>query len=133
VFGTKNSVVVYEVDGCELTISPEDGLPVPTGRDGTPESFIVLATAPARLWSRDELPSRYRSDESGDLEATAEEVFGDRSDEHVARLSHNHAVMGTYTRRGTVFTAGTTDWTYGLAGNDPDIEKITRNVIDRLS
>lgn len=132
-FGTKDSVVVYEVDGCELAFSPDDGLPVPTGRDGTPESFTVLATAPARLWSRDELPSRYRADEAGDLETTAEGVFGDASEKSIARVSHNHAVMGTYTRGGTVFTVGTTDWAYGLAGHDPDIERITENVLDRLS
>ena len=59
-FGTKDSVVVYEVDGCELTLSSEDGLPIPTGRDGTPRDFTILATAPARLWSFEELPSRYR-------------------------------------------------------------------------
>lgn len=132
-FGVADCVAAYEVDGCELSISPDDGLPVATGRDGTPEGFTVLATAPARLISREELPSRYRSGEPGDLESTAAAVFGDASPEHVARLAHNHAVMGTFTRGGTVFTAGTTDWTYGLAGRDPAIEKITRNVLGRLS
>lgn len=132
-FGVRDCVTAYEVDGCEFTLSLDDGLPVPTGRDGTPEDFTILASAPARLWSKDELPSRYRSDEPGDLEGTAMSVFGDASPEAIARLSHNHAVMGTYTRGGTVFTTGTADWTYGLAGQDPAIMKITRNVIDRLS
>ncbi|MHB1431639.1 MAG: N,N-dimethylformamidase beta subunit family domain-containing protein [Streptosporangiaceae bacterium] len=131
-FGAPDRVTAYEVDGCEFTLSLEDGLPAPTGRDGTPEGFAILATAPARLWSADELPSRYRSGEPGDLESTAAAVFGQASPENIARLSHNHAVMGTYTRGGTVFTAGTTDWAYGLAGQDPVIMKITRNVIDRL-
>lgn len=133
VFGTRDAVVAYEVDGCELQLSDEDGLPGPTGRDGTPGEFVVLATAPARLWARDELPSRYRSGEPGDLETIAEAVFGDASSPHVARLAHNHAVMGTYTRGGTVFTAGTTDWAYGLAGRDPEVCKVTRTVLDRLS
>jgi|SRR6266567_1609705 len=133
VFGARDAVTAYEVDGCEFTLSLDDGLPVPTGRDGTPADFTILATAPARLWSRDELPSRYRSGEPGDLESTAEAVFGEASPEHIARLAHNHAVMGMYSRGGSVFTAGTTDWSYGLAGQDPDIMKITRNVIDRLS
>jgi hypothetical protein len=133
VFGSPDAVVSYEVDGCELQISPDDGLPVPTGRDGTPRNFVVLATAPARLWSRDELPSRYRSGEPGDLEATTEAVFGDASPEHVARLAHNHAVMGIYTRGGTVFTTGTTEWSYGLRGHDPDVERITRNVLEMFS
>ncbi len=42
------------------------------------------------------------------------------------------ATMGLYTRGGTVFTAGTTDWAHGLAG-DPCVQRITRNVLERLS
>lgn len=133
VIGAQARVVAYEVDGCELALSDEDGRPVPTGRDGTPREFTVLATAPARLWSRAELPARYAGEEQGDLEAAAEAVLGEASPENVARLSHNHAVMGTYTRGGTVFTAGTTEWVYGLAGGDPVIEQVTRNVLGRLS
>jgi hypothetical protein len=132
-FGTKDSVVVYEVDGCEFTLSDEDGLPMPTGRDGTPENFTILATAPARLWSYKELPSRYRSSESGDLEETAAAVFGEATPQAIAHLAHNHAVMGLYTRGGTVFTSGATDWAYGLAGHDPVITQVTRNLLDALS
>jgi hypothetical protein len=113
-------------------LSRQDGLPVPTGGDGTPEDLTILATAPARLWSRNELPSRYRPLVPGDLEDMSCAVFGDTAPEHIGRLSHNHAVMGTYTRGGTVFSAGTTDWSYGLDGHDPMVERITRNVLDRL-
>jgi hypothetical protein len=132
-FGVDDRITVYEVDGCEFTLSLDDGLPVPTGRDGTPRDFAILATAPARLWRYDELPSRYRASEAGDLEETAAAVFGEATPEAVARLAHNHAVMGLYTRGGTVFTSGTTDWVYGLAGHDPVVEQVTRNVLDRLS
>jgi hypothetical protein len=133
VFGVKDSVAVYEVDGCEFTLGEDDGLPVPTGRDGTPTNFTILASAPARLWNAAELPSRYRSSEIGDLEMTAEAVFGEATPQGIARLSHNHAVMGMYTRGGTVFTTGATDWAYGLAGHDPVITQMTRNLLDRLS
>lgn len=132
-FGTRDMIAVYEVDGCEFTLSEEDGLPMPTGRDGTPPDFTILATAPARLWAFPELPSRYRAGESGDLEETAAAVFGDTTPESIARLAHNHAVMGVYSRGGTVFTSGTTDWVYGLAGHDPVVTQATRNVLDRLS
>jgi N,N-dimethylformamidase beta subunit-like, C-terminal len=131
-FGTRDAITAYEVDGCEWTLSIQEGLPVPTGRDGTPEDLTILATAPARLWSGDELPSRYRPQAPGDLETMVRAVFGDTAPEHLGRLSHNHAVMGTYTRGGTVFSAGTTDWSYGLDGNDPIVERITRNVLDHL-
>jgi hypothetical protein len=41
--------------------------------------------------------------------------------------------MGTFTRgRGTVFNAGTTDWAYGL-DDDPIVQRITHNVVDRLA
>ena len=42
------------------------------------------------------------------------------------------ATMGAYTRGGTVFTAGTTDWSHGLT-KDPVVQQITRNVLNRLS
>jgi len=41
--------------------------------------------------------------------------------------------MGVYRRGGTVFTAGTTDWSHGLGGGDPAVERITRNILNRLS
>jgi hypothetical protein len=39
-------------------------------------------------------------------------------------------VLGSYTRGGTVFTTGCTDWAHGLG--DPAVERVTRNVLDRL-
>jgi hypothetical protein len=42
-------------------------------------------------------------------------------------------VLGVYTRGGTVFTCGSTDWAHGLRGGDLVVERITRNILDRLS
>lgn len=43
------------------------------------------------------------------------------------------ATMGLYTRGGTVFSAGTTDWAQVLgSGQDARIDTITRNVLDGL-
>ena len=41
---------------------------------------------------------------------------------------------GAYTNEAgaTVVTSGSTDWAHGLAGRDPQIEQITRNVLTRL-
>ena len=107
-FGGNDTIVGYECDGCELEW--RDGLPFPTNRDGTPESFSVLCTAPARwqpsdaqfyeLWSRDDMGA---------------------------------ACLGIYTQGGTVFTAATTDWSHGLSGGDPIVMQITKNILDRLS
>lgn len=109
-FGGKDTIVGYECDGCELRL--DDGLPLPTYRDGTPKSFVILCTALAR-WHPDD-SEWYEKWEKGRLGA---------------------AVMGVYTnaKGGTVFTSGTTDWSHGLRGKDPIVERITRNVLDRLS
>jgi hypothetical protein len=109
-FGGKDTIVGYECDGCE--IEWRDGLPFPTHRDGTPETFTVLATAPAKWapgdsWWYDRWPG---PDHTG------------------------NAVLGLYTTTGggTVVTVGSTDWAHGLAGDDPAVMQITRNVLDRL-
>jgi hypothetical protein len=107
-FGGKDTIVGYECDGCEMTW--KDGLPFPTTRDGTPESFTILATCPAR-WAPGDCYwyERFPKDREG------------------------AAVLGVYTRGGTVVTTGTTDWAHGLASNDPSVIRITTNVLDRLS
>ena len=42
------------------------------------------------------------------------------------------AVLGCYTRGGTVVTTGCTEWVRGLSGRDPIVERVTRNILDRL-
>ena len=60
-------------------------------------------------------------------------IHGDDWRTHLDGLRNNHAVVGIFTTTGggTVFNAGCTDWTYGLG--DPDIARVTRNVLERLS
>lgn len=107
-FGGKDTIVGYECDGCEMTW--KDGLPFPTHRDGTPESFTILATCKARWAPGDSYwYERFPKDRVG------------------------AAVLGVYTRGGTVVTTGTTDWAHGLRGNDDVVVQITKNVLDRLS
>ena len=108
VFGGKDTIVGYECDGCELEW--REGLPFPTRRDGTPKSFSVLCTAPAR-WAPDDCEwyERWEKGRTG------------------------NACLGLYTQGGTVFTAGTTDWAHGLRGGDPVVARITQNVLTRLS
>ncbi len=107
-FGGRDTIVGYECDGCEFEL--RDGLPVPTHRDGTPASFVILGSCPARWAPGDSFwYEPFPTDRVG------------------------AAIMGIYTRGGTVFTAGTTDWAHGLTGNDPVVERITRNLLERLS
>jgi hypothetical protein len=128
--GLEHAIVAYEVDGCELATGAE-GLPEPTHRDGAPPTLEVLATAPARLWAQQEQPSRY-AHEPGELEHTAQALWGESWRARIGEITNNHAVLGVFSTDGggTVVNAGVTDWAYGLA--DPMIDRITRTVLDRL-
>jgi N,N-dimethylformamidase beta subunit-like, C-terminal len=132
VFGADDAIVAYEVDGCALTV--RDGLPIATHEDGAPETLEVLATAPASLWTQDEQPTRY-AHEPGEREHVAMALFGDGWARRLHELADNHAVMGIFERSGggTVFNAGVIDWAFGLKHGDPVVERITHNVLDRLS
>lgn len=106
VFGGADTIVGYETDGCAYV--EEGGYPLPTGADGTPKNFAILAQCPS-LWT-----------------AMSPDVF-----QEAGVSKDGRATMGIYTRGGTVFTAGTTDWSHGLK-NDPIVQQITRNILNRL-
>jgi hypothetical protein len=132
-------VVAYEADGCDLAL--RDGRPVPTGADGTPLAFEVVATSPAHLWSGladpPELPGRnqHPPGQPSDLEYLSLRLFGDWEPEHTARLGAGQAVLGSFRADGggEVFTVGCTDWAHGLGDRpDPGVDAVTRNVLDRF-
>lgn len=130
VLGGDARIVGYECDGCDFTYT--DGLPHPTGSDGTPDNFVILGTAPAAHFTRTTAARPPAPNEPSELEFISSRVFGERGHEH--RLEHGHAVLGTYTSAGggTVVTSGSTDWAHGLAAHDRDVEQITANILDRL-
>jgi hypothetical protein len=132
VLGASATIVGYECDGCDFTY--RDGLPYPTGLDGTPVDFEILGTAPAAPFTRTTAARPPKPGEPAEDEFVASRLFGSRDPEAVARIQHGHAVLGTYTSKGggTVITAGCTDWAHGLAGRDAQVERITANVLDRL-
>ena len=43
------------------------------------------------------------------------------------------AILGIYTKGGTVITTGCTNWSDGLEGGDKSVEQITKNILNRLS
>lgn len=137
--GDEPCVVGYECDGCEMTMA--GGLPVPTHADGCPPGFTILGSAPARIWSVDpelgvnEYPGGLAPmREAGELQGVAHVLFGSTAAAEVAKVAHGNAVLGTWSSPagGTVVTTGCTDWTYGLAGNDPLVEQVTDNLLRRL-
>ena len=49
------------------------------------------------------------------------------------RMLRGHAVMASVRRgAGEVFNSGPTEWAYGLAARNPFVERITRNVLERV-
>jgi hypothetical protein len=132
ILGAGPVTVGYECDGCALTYV--DGLPVPTHEDGTPATFEILGTAPAAHFTRTTSSRPPAPDEPSEIEFLAARLFGTRSPEAIAKICAGHAVLGSWTSPagGTVVTSGSTDWAHGLAGHDPQVEQITRNVLDRL-
>src|ERR1700733_11816873 len=132
VLGVGATVVGYECDGCVFTY--RDGLPYPTGEDGTPSTFQILGTCPTQHFTRETAPRPPRPGEPSELEYIASRVFGTREAEAMERIRHGHAVLGAFTNDAgaTVLTSGSTDWAHGLAGRDSQIEQITRNVLTQL-
>ena len=131
--GAAARVVGYECDGCRFTY--RDGLPYPTGEDGTPANFEILGSAPAAHFTRTTASRPPAPNEPSEVEFIASRVFDSREPADVERIAHGHAILGTYTSPagGTVVTSGSTDWVWGLAHHDPQVEQITANILDRLS
>jgi hypothetical protein len=105
-----NTIIGYETDAC-----------VP-GQDGTPNDFVVLATADLSDWP-------------GSSPAPASFSAADQA----AWLNGNFgrpgaATMGIYQRNGTVITAGTSNWAGGLssAGSWGPVDQITKNILSAL-
>ena len=114
-----STLVGYECDGCEFTY--RDGLPHPTGEDGTPLDFEILGTAPAAHFTRTTSTRPPKPDEPSEIEFIASRLFNSREPAAIERIAAGHAVLGTYTSAGggTVVTSGSTDWAHGLAGPRP--------------
>ncbi|MHB8463270.1 MAG: N,N-dimethylformamidase beta subunit family domain-containing protein [Acidimicrobiales bacterium] len=132
VLGAAATTVGYECDGCDFTY--RDGLPYPTGVDGTPPGFEILGTAPAAHFTRTTSTRPPPPNEPSEIEFIAARLFGTRSEADVERIAHGHAVLGTYTSAagGVAVTSGSTDWAHGLDGRDAQVEQITKNILNRL-
>ena len=75
VLGAGATVVGYECDGCVFTY--RDGLPYPTGEDGTPSTFEILGTCPTQHFTRETAPRPPTPGEPSELEYIASRLFGD--------------------------------------------------------
>jgi hypothetical protein len=103
--GKNTQLVGYEADGAEY--KSNGNRVVPTGQDGTPQSFVILGVGVLGPgWSFEyAIPGQIRA-----------------------------ATMGVYTKNGsTVYNAATTDWARVLASGDAMLDLVTRNVFDNVA
>ena len=74
--GLDATIVGYECDGCDFNY--RDGLPYPTGADGTPANFEILGTAPAAHFTRDTSARPPKPSEPSEIEFIASRLFNTR-------------------------------------------------------
>ncbi|MBD5633688.1 MAG: hypothetical protein IAI49_04330 [Candidatus Eremiobacteraeota bacterium] len=108
-FGARGRLIGYETDGQPFSWAAlqRGGALVYDSSHRIPEGFELLGYADVRDWTM--------------------------HPDHGEILGNGAGVLGVFRRGGTVFTAATTDWARVLAEGDPAVERITRNVLDRLS
>ncbi|WP_430784586.1 N,N-dimethylformamidase beta subunit family domain-containing protein [Actinoplanes sp. G11-F43] len=116
--GEGTPLIGYECDGAAFH-RDASGLARPTGADGTPADFTILGIAELTPVHDD-----FHHLRTGHWNCPDRDSDGPRA-----------ATMGVHSPgAGTVFTGATTDWPVVVAsGADPLLERVTRNVLDRLS
>jgi hypothetical protein len=102
--GAGQHLVGYEADGAAFTTV--QGIAQPTGADGTPLDFTILGLGA---------------------------LGGDWQDRETGQATATMGVRTAAAGGGVVFTAATVDWARVLGGGaDARVERITKNVLDRL-
>jgi hypothetical protein len=133
VLGAASRIFGYEVDGLEHVIS--DGLPYPTGTDGAPQDLVILgmglgtnAEADHKVWGE----TLYIGDSGAIWKARA--LYGTVTPDILQKVARGNGMVINWQRgKGEVFTAATCEWVMGLTRGDTQVERVTRNVLDRFS
>ncbi|MFG2045590.1 N,N-dimethylformamidase beta subunit family domain-containing protein [Dactylosporangium sp. NPDC048998] len=131
VLGAESHIFGYEVDGLDYEI--RGGLPYPSPSSGAPDGLEILAVGMASWaeWSN----GLSREDfEFGDEEvrAAAELLFGEVTDDHIEKMKRGSGMIVNFIRgEGEVFNAGSCEWVAGLLRQDPMVERVTCNVLNR--
>ena len=110
-FGREDSIVGGEADAADLVF--DGGIPRYTGVDGVSTEFRILAIGDAMVPHGGWL-TRYGTDPQP---APA-----------YATVAINESEF-----KGTIFNAATIDWAHGLYRGEGVVDRITRNVLDRLA
>ena len=132
VLGAQSRIFAYEVDGLDYVI--RDGLPYPSGKEEVPEGIEILALG---LASNQEVARGVDPATlflgSEDCELHAHILYGEVTPRTVALAGRGSGMIVSFTRgQGEVFHAGSVEWVAGLLRRDAQVERVTRNVLNRF-
>lgn len=131
VLGASSRVFGYEVDGVDYGV--KNGLPYATGSDGAPENLLILGMGLATVFEADHGTENKLFIGSDDVTFAAEMMYGEATPENIESCKRGSGMIALFERgQGCVFTAGTCEWVAGLIDRDPQVECVTRNVLDRF-
>jgi hypothetical protein len=132
VLGAASRVFAYEVDGLDYVI--RDGLPYPSGAEEVPDGLEILAVglaSNAEVARGVDAGALFLGDE--DCAYRAEILHGEINAETMALASRGSGMIVSFPKgRGQVFHAGSVEWVAGLLRRDPQVERVTRNVLARF-
>jgi hypothetical protein len=132
VLGAQSRIFAYEVDGLDYIV--RDGLPYPSGKEQVPADLEILALG---LASNVEVARGTDSKAlflgTEDCELHARILYGEVTPETVALAGRGSGMIVSFKRgRGEVFHAGSVEWVAGLLRRDPQVERVTMNVLSRF-
>ena len=129
--GQQSQIYGYEVDGLDFEI--RHCLPYPAASRGAPEELSILALGMAsQVEESADLPTdtQFFGDEDGRF--VAETLYGTPSDENLDKVKRSNGMIVNFPKgKGEVFHAGSCEWVAGLLRQDPMVERVTANVLDR--
>ncbi len=133
VIGAETNVASYEADGVDYTV--RNGLPYPTGSDGTPDTLEILALTPTTSEEENHgNPGSLFDPLDNDLAGIAILRYGSDTPEHRDLCRYGAAMITSMpVGRGEVFCAGSTEWSTSLYQGDRECAIITRTVLRRFT
>ncbi len=133
VLGADVPVVGYEADGVSYAF--ENGLPIPTGTDGTPAELEILALTPVTFNEEDHgNPGGIIFTGDGDVRFLAQALLGADTPETREQVRRGSAVITWMPKgAGEVVCCGCTEWPYALSRSEPMVERVAQNILDRFS
>jgi hypothetical protein len=131
ILGADSHVFGYEVDGLDYVI--EGGLPRPAEGSRAPEGLQILGLGMSSLKEESaDIPAddQFLSDE--DARFVARTLIGDDQAPSVDKVKRGAGMMVNFPMgKGEIFHAGTCEWVAGLLRQDPMVERVTANIMDR--